>query len=341
MKKRIGLFVMAVFMIVGLTGCTKTKTVSNTDENGNTTTTTTTTTTDGETTTVETTTVTEDTDTDENVTSPEENSYITASLKFINLSGVDIYELYIVPDYSDDWGDNIINESSAPLADGESIEWNNAFTYSEDDLIWDIRAVDGDGEEMDFSGLDVSLAEDKNNIEFTFEYNSENGYTASVIGPINQEHETEYSVIESADGYRLTYNPEYFIYEDGSEGEYEGKDSTYLRCTIDKEHEYENYIDVSVVNDYTAKDLIEGIAFQNETEATSTHIVFANGKEYDAYYCERPIADAFYISFYVIDGKDAPYLIEVGNHIYSDDDEYAYYVAGAMEEIFLDLDFEQ
>lgn len=156
---------------------------------------------------------------------------------------------------------------------------------------------------------------------------------------ISETDEFEYETIESEDGYKVTYNPEYFIYDD-TEGEYEGKDSTYIRCIIDKENEYENYIDVSIVKDYTAKELIDGIAFQSETEATPTHIVFANGKEYDAYYCERYIADAFMISFYAIDGKDAPYLIEIGSHIYSDDDEYAYYVSGAMEEIFLRMELE-
>lgn len=329
MKKRLLFIAMAVVMVMGLSGCTKTKTVSYTDENGNTTTTTTTTT-NGETTTV-----TENSDADGTVTSHEEDGYTTASLKFVNLSGVDIYELYIVPDYIDDWGKNIISEENVPLADGETIAWNDAFTYSENDLIWDIRAVDGEGEEVSFNGLDISQAEDKNNIEFTFEYSNENGYTASVIGPINQE--PEYTVVENEDGYKVTFNPEYFVYD--NDGEYEGKDSVYIRCTIDKENEYENFIDVGIVEGYTAEELIEGIAHQNDTEASSMHIVFANG-EYDAYHCEKYITDTFVLSYYAIDGKDAPYLIEVGNHIYSDDDNDAYYVAGAMEEAFLDLEFE-
>lgn len=328
MRKKILAFTMVVTMVVGLMGCTKTKTVSYTDENGNTTTTTTTTDKDG------TSTVTENTDADGNITSHEEDGYTTASLKFVNLLGVDIYELYVVPDYSDDWGKNIIGGEDEPLANGKYIAWNDAFTYSENDLIWDILVVDGNGEEIDFRGIDVSKAEDKNNIEFIFEYSNENGYTASVTGPINEY--PEYSVIESEDGYKVTFNPEYFVYDDS--GEYEGKDSVYIRCTIDKENEYENYIDVGVIEDYNAKELIEGIAFQNETEATPMHIVFANG-EYDAYYCAKNVTDSFIISFYVIDGKDAPYLIEVGSHIYDDDDEYAYYVAGVMEETFLSLEF--
>lgn len=228
MKNRLLFITMAAAMVIGLSGCTKTKTVSYTDENGNTTTTTTTTDKEG------TTTVTETTDADE----------------------------------------------STNVAESEH--------------------TDSDDE------------------------------------PIYQE--PEYSVIESEKGYKVTYNPDFFVYE--NYGEYEGRDSVYIRCTIDKENEYENYLDVGTVEGYNAKELIEGIAFQNETEATPMHIVFANG-EYDAYYCEKYVTDTFLMSFYAIDGKDAPYLIEVGSHIYSDDDEYAYYVAGVMEEAFLSLEFEQ
>lgn len=46
------------------------------------------------------------------------------------------------------------------------------------------------------------------------------------------------------------------------------------------------------------------------------HIVFANG-EYDAY------------------------LIEIGSHIYDDDEEFSYYISGALEDVFLSIEFEQ
>lgn len=227
-KNKIIFIAMAVVIVMNLSGCTKTKTVSYTDENGNTTTTTTTTD-NGETTTV-----TENIDSEGNVTSHEE-------------------------------------EESA-------------------------------------SDIDSSI------------------------------QEPEYSVIESDDGYKVTFNPEYFVLEEG--GEYEGSDSTYIRCIIDEENTYENFIDVGVIQDYNAKDLIDGIALTNDTEAISMHMVLANG-EYDCYYCEKHVTDTFIISFYAIDGKTAPYLIQVGSHIYSDDDEYAYYVSGIMEETFLDLEFDK
>ena len=332
MKKRILSIVMAVVMVASLTGCTKTKTVSYTDENGNTTTTTTTTDKEG------TTTVTENTDVDGNVTSHEEDGYITASLKFVNLSGVDIYELYIVPDYSDNWGENIISEENAPLADGEFIKWNDAFTYSENDLIWDIRAIDSEGEEMNFGGLDVSQAEDKNNIEFTFEYSEQNGYTASVIGPINQE--PEYSVVESDEGYRVTYNPDWIEYVDDVDADID--DSVYFRCIIDEENMYENYMDVRLVTDYTAEDFIAGIAHQSGSDSTETfegEISFANAT-YHGYGCTEVITDTFNITTYAFQSKNGAYVIEIGSHIYSDDDEYAYKVSGAMEELFLTVELD-
>lgn len=149
--------------------------------------------------------------------------------------------------------------------------------------------------------------------------------------------EREYVTLSSDDGYTVTYDSEYFTYD--TDGEYEGHDSIYIRCTVDKDNEYENYIDVSVAKDYDAKELIEGIAFQNETEVVPMHIVFANNKEYDAYYCTKYITDTFLMSFYAFDGPEAPYVIEIGSHIYDDDDEYAYYVSGIMEETFLNLEF--
>ena len=332
MKKRLLFTTMAVVMILGLVGCTKTKTVSYTDENGNTTTTTTTTDSEG------TTTVTENTDADGNVTSHEEDGYITASLKFVNLSGVDIYELYIVPDYSDDWGENIISEENAPLADGEYIEWKDALTYSEDDLIWDIRAVDGEGEEMSFGGLDVSMAEDKDNIEFTFEYSIKNGYTASVVGPINEE--PEYSEYYSDEGYKITYNTDLIELVDNTDPDLD--DSAYFRCILDEENMYENYMDVRLVTDYSADDFITGIAHQSGSDSTETFegdISFANATYY-TYGCEEKISDTFIITTYAFQGKNGAYVIEIGSHIYPDDDEYAYRVSGAMEELFLSVELD-
>lgn len=332
MRKRILSIVMAVVMVGVLSGCTKTTTVSYTDENGNTTTTTTTSNKDGSTT------VTENTDANGNVLSHEQDGYITASLKVINLSGVDIYELYIVPDYSDNWGENIISEKNVPLSDGEYIEWNDAFTYSENDLIWDICAVDSEGEEMNFSGLDVSMAKDKDNIEFTLEYSAKNGYTASVVGPINGE--AEYLEFESDEGYKITYNSDLIELVDDTDADLD--DSAYFRCIIDEENKYENYMDVRLVTDYTADDFIAGIAHQSGSDSTETFegdISFANDTYY-GYVCLEEITDTFIINTYAFQGKKGAYVIEIGSHIYEDDDDYAYRVSGAMEELFLSVELD-
>lgn len=330
MKKKIVLMLALCTMVLAIAGCKKTETVSYTDENGNTTTTTITTDSEG------TTTVTENTDADGNITSSEQDGYITAALTFENISGVDIYELYIVPDYADNWGENILSEDDIPLADGEGITWNNAITYSEDDLVWDIRSVDANGEEMNFDGLDVSLAEDKNNIVITLEYSDEFGYTASVVGPINEV--VEYSEFESDEGYKITYNPNWIELIEYDDADLD--DSAYFRCFIDEENMYENYMSVRLVTDYTADELIAGIAHQNDTEAMEGSVIFADGNEYYGYICSYNVSDSFNISTYAFQGKNGAYAIEIGSHIYSDDDEYAYRVPGAMEELFLSVELD-
>lgn len=150
------------------------------------------------------------------------------------------------------------------------------------------------------------------------------------------DNEIYYQTVESEAGYKVTFNPEYFVYDES--GEYEGKESIYIRCTVDEENEYENFIDVQAIDNYTAEELIDGLALQNDTEAVPMHISLANG-EYDAFYCDKMVADAFLLSYYVIPTEDNLYLVEVGDHIYSDEDEYAYKVSGIMEEAFLSLEF--
>lgn len=324
-KKRLVVSALVMALVLSITGCTKTTTMTYTDADGNSTTTTETTNKGG------TTKVTENTDADGNVVSHEQDGYVTASIRFENYTGIDLYGIYITADYVDNWGENILKNEDEPLASGEFISWNDAFTYSENDLIWDVRIVDGEGEEIDFTGLDVSNAEDKYNIVFTFEYSEAEGYTASVIGP------TEYQLIESPDGYSLSYNPEFFeLYEPV---ETEGIDSTSLTCIIDEENKYENYIDVLLVTEYSAQDLVDGIALQTGGEVSETHLVLANG-EYDAFCTSYNVSDTFCITTYIIPSNNGAYKIEIGSHIYSDEDEYAYPVSGALDDVLLSMEFD-
>jgi len=174
MKRRVLMVMAAMTVLLAAMGCQKTTTSSVTDADGNTTTTTTVTDSTG------TATTTQTTNSDGEVTSHTEDGNTTASIHFENICGVDFYELYISSNDSDDWGENIISEENAPLADGESLNWNDAFTYNDDYLVWDLLAVDSEGTEVSFSGLDISGVSNPGDLTFTFEYSDEDGFTASV-----------------------------------------------------------------------------------------------------------------------------------------------------------------
>ena len=167
MKKKIVLAMMVGLVATSLMGCTVEKTVTttetHTDADGNTTTTTTTKTTDenGTTTTTETT------------EGAAEDDVIVAKLTFANESGVDFNEMYFALNSSDSWGDEILGDQ-APLASGEMISSEN-FTYSEADSVWDIKIVDPDGNEVDFTGADMLLAADPEEITLLFEYDDAEG----------------------------------------------------------------------------------------------------------------------------------------------------------------------
>ena len=165
-----------------LTGCTTTKsettTTTTTDANGNTTTTTTSKTTEnGKTTESTTTTTTSETAEEENTAEDSAASYV-ATLSISNETGADIYALYFSSNQSDEWGDSIIDEGD-PLEDGYTITYHDAFTYDSDYLIWDLQAEDADGNAITFEGLDMSYAEDPENITISLCV-EDDGYTAYV-----------------------------------------------------------------------------------------------------------------------------------------------------------------
>lgn len=176
MKKKIAAIVMAVVMVFALMGCSVSKTVTKTetvtDANGKTTTTTTITTNQNGT-------KTESTTVEESVEETESNRTV-ATLAFENNTEVDIYKLKFTSTKSDDWGDNVLGDN-APLENGETITFHDAFTYSADDTLWDLKLVDQNDESLEFSELDVSLAADPENITIVLTYNAaDNTYSATV-----------------------------------------------------------------------------------------------------------------------------------------------------------------
>ena len=180
MKKKIVLTMVAMVAAVSLMGCnvttTSTYTETTTDADGNTTTTTTTTT-NGETTTE----TTESGPEEEVEEVAEEEAELTvATITFENETDFDFAELYFALSASDNWGDEILGED-APLAVGEYITYPDALTYSEENSVWDIKAVDADGNNVEFNGADMLASSDPTNIYITIEYDSETqSYSASM-----------------------------------------------------------------------------------------------------------------------------------------------------------------
>lgn len=70
---------------------------------------------------------------------------------FENKCGVDLKELYLSGAGRDDWGDNLL---SSGLKDKESAK--GTLLIDAANVKWDIKAVDGNGDSVEFEGLDLS-----------------------------------------------------------------------------------------------------------------------------------------------------------------------------------------
>ncbi len=70
---------------------------------------------------------------------------------FENKCGVDLKELYLSGAGRDDWGSNTL---SSALKDGESAK--GTLIIDAENVKWDIKAVDGNGDSVEFQGLDLS-----------------------------------------------------------------------------------------------------------------------------------------------------------------------------------------
>lgn len=174
MKKRVLSTMLAMVAVVSLVGCnvttTSTYTETTTDADGNTTTTTTTTT-NGETTTET---------TESGPEEAEEDDLLVATLAFENQTDFDFAELYFSLADSDSWGEELLG-SDAPLAVGEVITFPEALTYSAGGSVWDIKAVDAEGNSVEFNGADMAVASNPEDICILFTYDEENqAYSAEI-----------------------------------------------------------------------------------------------------------------------------------------------------------------
>lgn len=183
MRNKIVATLVAAVVAVSVMGCgvttTTTYTETTTDADGNTTTTTTTTK-DGETTTETTTETAEEVAEEATEEATEEVESTVATIAFDNQTDFDFAELYFSSAASDNWGDNILG-SDAPLAVGETITYNDCFTYSADNTVWDIQIVDTEGNSVDFTGADMLAASDPEDIYILFTYDADTqSYSASI-----------------------------------------------------------------------------------------------------------------------------------------------------------------
>ena len=84
---------------------------------------------------------------------------------FENKCGVDLKELYISGAGRDVWGDNLL---SSGLKDKESAK--GTLLIDAENVKWDIKAVDGNGDSVEFQGLDLSNC-DVSGVTMTLSFN--------------------------------------------------------------------------------------------------------------------------------------------------------------------------
>ena len=74
----------------------------------------------------------------------------TQDFLIVNHTGDDIYDLYVAPSSSDDWGDNLLGNDVL----GDEGRRNIVFS-GHSECQWDILATDSDDNEMTFEGINL------------------------------------------------------------------------------------------------------------------------------------------------------------------------------------------
>lgn len=69
----------------------------------------------------------------------------------VNMTGVEIHELYVSPHSADDWEEDILGRDTLPS--GESVEIS--FSPKEKAKMWDLRIVDGKGNAIEWENLNL------------------------------------------------------------------------------------------------------------------------------------------------------------------------------------------
>lgn len=82
----------------------------------------------------------------------DEDEELTMSITFINNTGIDIYYLYASPAETDEWEEDILDIDI--LEYGEAVQVD--FTYPGSQTVWDFKVEDGEGNYLEFYGIDFN-----------------------------------------------------------------------------------------------------------------------------------------------------------------------------------------
>lgn len=104
----------------------------------------------------------------------------SASIAFVNSSGIDFAELYFASSASDKWGDEWLG-SCAPLEDGYTVTNRGRLNYADNDTLWDLLIIDMEGYKLQFDCIDLSLADNPEEIYIELTYNADRDTFSATI----------------------------------------------------------------------------------------------------------------------------------------------------------------
>lgn len=85
------------------------------------------------------------------VTTAEVSAQAAQDFMVVNKTGIEIYALYVTPNNSDDWGDDILGADTLP----NNNELDIVFARKEKATYWDIRIEDADGNYIEWDKFNL------------------------------------------------------------------------------------------------------------------------------------------------------------------------------------------
>ncbi len=94
-----------------------------------------------------------------------------------------------------------------------------------------------------------------------------------------------------------------------------------------------NYISISINTDYRAEDLVEGLVLQSGTDEVISGTSTFGQTGLDSYYVVYNSAPDYNMQFTLVPVENGVMMIEIGSHIYDDEDDRAYRVSANFTDI--------